>query len=185
MSMHLRGSKDMMRNEDEGWWTSKTGLEQKLIILSSILFIISFSLTITVIVLKNRSNSGECTTVAPPTTGSTPVTGDTSTGSDSTVASSTGATPSTSPEPPSTSPEPPSTSPEPSSTNPKPPSKSPEPPESTSTPATTPEKSSEPKEEAAPLEKSKSSPLISLFKEARRVNSVLKNMKEEEELRGA
>ncbi|GIY94975.1 uncharacterized protein CEXT_566602 [Caerostris extrusa] len=53
-----------------GWWTSRTGLEQKLVILSTVLFIVAFALTITVIVYKNKKPD-EVTTVAPVTSPST------------------------------------------------------------------------------------------------------------------
>ncbi|XP_055953415.1 platelet glycoprotein Ib alpha chain-like isoform X1 [Argiope bruennichi] len=171
MSMHLKGSSDMMRNEDEGWWTSRTGLEQKLIILSTILFIVCFSLTITVIVYKNRSSSGDSTTAAPPITSTaatseTTVTGDTTPSSDSTVSSSIETSPATSPEAsPSTG--------------------SPSTPETTSeTPSSSTEKVVPPDAEGA-VQISKSSPLISLLKEANRVNGILEKLKDDEKLTGA
>ncbi|GBN27068.1 hypothetical protein AVEN_272286-2 [Araneus ventricosus] len=158
-------------NDCRGWWTSRTGLEQKLIILSTILFIVTFSLTITVIVYKNRSSSGDCTTVAPPITGSTQVTGDTtlSTGASSSPSSDTTPAPETTPTTPAQETTPTTPAPETTPTTPAP----------ETTPTTT------KKEEAVPLEKSESSPLISLLKEANRVNRVLEKLKEEEKLRGA
>jgi len=67
MSMHLKNSRDMMTTDDPGWWVSKTPLEQKLIILSSVLFILSFCLTISVIVLDNRKPPTCSCTVEPGT----------------------------------------------------------------------------------------------------------------------
>ncbi|GFQ87763.1 hypothetical protein TNCT_586721 [Trichonephila clavata] len=62
----------MIGQEEEGWWSSKTGLEQKLIILSTLLFIVTFALVITVAVLKNQSKSGDpCPTTVAPTTAPT------------------------------------------------------------------------------------------------------------------
>ncbi|KAG8196872.1 hypothetical protein JTE90_027584 [Oedothorax gibbosus] len=83
-----RGSRDVM-GRDESWWQSRTGLEQKLVILSTVLFILAFSLMISVIVIKNRSPAApSATTTVSPVTG----TGDTTTGTEE-------PTPSTSPTP--------------------------------------------------------------------------------------
>ncbi|GFU53130.1 uncharacterized protein NPIL_79461 [Nephila pilipes] len=78
-----------------GWWSSRTGLEQKLIILSTLLFILSFALVITVAVLKNKSGKQDVTTVAPtiaPTGSTTEVTGESTTTAD--TSSVSGETPS-------------------------------------------------------------------------------------------
>jgi len=72
MSMHLRNSRDMMTNGEESWWNSKTSLEQKLIILASLLFVLSFCLLISVIVISNKKSGASCgaVTVAPNETSS-------------------------------------------------------------------------------------------------------------------
>ncbi|GFU35266.1 uncharacterized protein NPIL_235811 [Nephila pilipes] len=75
-----------------GWWSSRTGLEQKLIILSTLLFILSFALVITVAVLKNKSGKQDVTTVAPttaPTGSTTAVTGESTTAVDTSSVSDT------------------------------------------------------------------------------------------------
>jgi len=49
------------------WWAAKTSLEQKLIVLSSVLFLLSFCLLISVIVISNRKPSGGNTPTVTPT----------------------------------------------------------------------------------------------------------------------
>ncbi|GFT42461.1 hypothetical protein TNCV_1787341 [Trichonephila clavipes] len=76
-------------NGCRGWWSSKTGLEQKLIILSTLLFIVCFALVITVAVLKNKSKSGDpCPTTVAPTTTPTVITESTAVTEDSSPTSS-------------------------------------------------------------------------------------------------